>query len=144
MYAEYTQLQLTFLALHSWLIDIYNNLRHLFIKQLSQQQSQNFISPGISNMWSIFFSLLLLPKIFRILLRFQSIRNSSYLRYLSLCKKTDHILEMSGPEVFCNCLFKNFTFKLRLTNVCRKFFQRSKTAFQLSFNCHVSWDNLYI
>ena len=37
---------------------------------------------------------------------------------------------------------KIFTYKIRVTNKCRKPFQGSKTALTLSCYCHVSWDTL--
>ena len=37
-----------------------------------------------------------------------------------MLKKADHIVEMAGLEVFCDCYLQNFTSEIRLTNKYNK------------------------
>ena len=45
-------------------------------------------------------------------------------------QKADHFLEIPGPGELRYYYFKNHTCKIKLTNECRKQFQRSKTTFK--------------
>ena len=89
-------------------------------------------------MWSAFSLLSILPKILRILFRFQfynikpkllkSEQNSSLSSII--LKKADHILEMPRLGVFRNYYRENLTSKISFTTKCHKLFQGKKTTLQ--------------
>ena len=63
--------------------------------------------------------------------------------YVKIGTISGYIEIIKNQTTFWKCQ-DYFTYKIRFSNKCRKLFQESKTTFNLSCYCHVSWDTLYI